>query len=105
MSSLVFLPRKAANTIIMHHSEQVCYYLPDLQVQKLMTLCWRSFSQWGRENVALSFAYKGGQYLIYEFLQPIGTQITRDASPLIIDAPLTLIFMTGLGVCFTFFWL
>jgi len=54
-------------------------------------LCWRSFPEWGREHVVFSFAYKGGQYLIYEWPQPIATQITQDARPKFIDSPLTLI--------------
>jgi len=41
--------------------------------------------------VALSFAQKASLYHIYEWLQPIATQITNDARPEIVDAPLTLI--------------
>jgi len=46
-------------------------------------------------RVAFSFAYEGGQYLSYEYLQAITTQITQDARPEIVDAPLMLIFMMG----------
>jgi len=41
--------------------------------------------------VAHSFADNASQYRIDESSQPIGTQITNDAGPKIIDAPLTLI--------------
>jgi len=41
--------------------------------------------------VALSFAYKASQHRIYEWLQSIAMQITNDARPKILDAPLTLI--------------
>ena len=37
------------------------------------------------------FAYEASQYPIYEWSQPIAKQITNDARPKIIDAPLTLI--------------
>jgi len=51
----------------------------------------KSFLLMGREHVASSFAYNGGQYLSYNYLQPIATQMTQDAKPKIVDAPLTLI--------------
>jgi len=54
-------------------------------------LCWCLSLEWGREHVALSVAYKASQYRIYRWPQPITTQITNDARPKIIDAPLTLI--------------
>jgi len=66
-----------------------------MQGQKWLTLHWHSFSRWGRECVAFSFANKGGQYVFYEYLQPIATQITQDARPEIVDAPLMLISRMG----------
>jgi len=89
--SLSVLPLKEANTLIMYNNDQVTFQLPDLQDQKLLTLCRRSFSEWGREGVTLSFAHTGNLYLIYDYLQPIATQITQDATPKIVDTPLTLI--------------
>jgi len=62
-----------------------------MQAKKSLMLCWRSFSEWGRECVALSFAYKGGEYRIFEWPHPIAPQITQDAWPNIVDAMLTLI--------------
>jgi len=41
--------------------------------------------------MALPFAQNGGQYHIDEWPQMIAMQITNDARPKIIDAPLTLI--------------
>ena len=68
-------------------------WLPKMQNQKLLTLRWRSFSSWGREHVAFSLSYKGGQYSIYDGLQPFTTLITNDAKPKIIDTLLMLISM------------
>jgi hypothetical protein len=74
-----------------------------MQDQKSLTLHWRSFSEWGRECVTSSFAYKDRLYRIYECLHPIATQITRDARPKIIDSPLTLICRMGQGAFLTCF--
>jgi len=41
----------------------------------------------------------GSLYLIYECLQLIVMQSNHDAQPNIVDAPLTLIFRIGQGVC------
>jgi len=56
---------------------------------------WRSFSEWVMELAAFSFADKGGQYFIAECLQPIVTPITQVATPEIVNAPLTFIFIMG----------
>jgi len=105
MLSLAFLLIKAANIFIMPHSNQVSNYLPNLQDQKLLTLCWHSFSEWGRERVTSSLAYNASQYLIYECLQPIATHITQDARPKIVHALVTLIFRMGKGACLSLLWL
>jgi len=78
--------------------------LPKMQDQKSLTLRWRSFSEWVRECVTFSFAYKSSLYLIYERLHPIATQITQGARPKIIESLLTLIFRMGQGAVFTCFW-
>jgi hypothetical protein len=57
----------------------------------------RWFSWWGMEHAALCLAYKGGQYSIYESLQPFTTQNTKDAKPKIVIAPLRRIFIIGQG--------
>jgi len=71
--------------------------LPNIPDQQWLTLRWRSFSWSGREGIALCFAYKGSQELVYDLVQPMGGVISQDAWPKIIDAPLTLIFMMGHG--------
>jgi len=91
--ALSLLPIKAANTLNMHSNDQIACELPDLQDQKSLTLRWHSFSELGRERVALSFAWKASQYHIYESPQPIATQITNDARPKIVDPPLTIILL------------
>jgi len=63
--SLSPLPIKAANMLIMDNSEQITSHLSCLQVQKLLTLHWRLFSEWGCYCVAFSFAYEGCQYIGY----------------------------------------
>ena len=77
--------------MIMHSNKQIASELPDLKDQKSLTLHWRSYSEWGRERVAPTFAYRASQYHICEWLQTIATQITNDARPKIVDAPLTFI--------------
>jgi len=57
----------------------------------MLFLPWRSFSSWGREPVPSSFSFKGGQYIIYDCLQPITTQIDKNGRHGSVDAPLTLI--------------
>jgi len=59
--------------IVMDSSDHVAIYLPYLQAWKLLTLCWRSFSGWGREPDTNIFDLEGSQYFFYEWLQPIGT--------------------------------
>jgi len=89
--SLSGFPIKAANTVIIYKNNHIAFDLPDLQVHKSLTLRWRSISEWGRECGARSFAYKASQYCMYEWSQPIAKQMTNDARPKIVEAPLTLI--------------
>jgi len=72
-------------------------WFPRTHDQKSLTLRWRSFSWWGREGIAICFAYKGSLKFRYDWLQPVGGVISQDAWPKIVDAPLTLIFMMGQG--------
>jgi hypothetical protein len=41
------------------------------------------------------FDLEGSQYFIYEWLQPISTEVTQDAHPKIIDVLMKLIFRIG----------
>ena len=70
---------------------------------KSLTLSGRSFAGLAREQVAYSFAFNAVQYLSYDYLQPIATQITQDAKPRIVDTPLTLISRMVQGVCLCIF--
>jgi len=62
---------------------------------KLLTLGGRSFSEWGSDHVACSFAYKGGQYNRYATQRLNHITITLFTRPKFVDAPLTLIFKMG----------
>jgi len=92
---MVFLPSKAVNNTVMHTKIRAMPCLRNMQVLKLLTLRWCSFSGCRREHVADVFASKGCQYLINGCPQPIRTQLTQDAKLEIIDAPLTLMLRMG----------
>jgi len=89
--SLSLLPKMVANTVMMYSNDQIPSKLHDIQNPYSMTLCWCLLSEWGRECVTLAFADTASQYLIYDCLQPITTQITHDAQPKIVQAALMLI--------------
>jgi len=89
--SLSFFPITAANTLIIYRNDHIAFDLPDIQDQKSLTLRWRSISERGREHDPRSFAYIASQYCIYDWSEPIAKQITNDARPEIVDAPLTFI--------------
>ena len=63
--SLTILPIKAANTSIIDNSCTTAPGWHKIQHPKSLTLCWRSFSDWGCDHVAFSFAHKGGHYVDY----------------------------------------
>jgi len=67
--SLSLLLIKAANTLVIHNSEQIASHLSYLQHWELLMLRWRSFSEWGCDCVAITFAYKGCQYIGNGLLQ------------------------------------
>ena len=83
----------------MYSNDQVTFQLPDLQDQKLVSLCWCSFSQWGREGVASSSTYKDDQYVIIECPQPMAAQSTEDVIWKIIHGPLMLIMLLAYPQC------
>jgi len=56
-------PIKAANTSIMGKCRSTALGLYKMQHTKSLTLCWRSFSDWGCDYVAISFAHNGCQYV------------------------------------------
>jgi len=60
-----FLPIKAANTLVMHNSEQISFQLPYLKDLKSLMLSWHSFPECGSDRVTLSYALKCCQYDAY----------------------------------------
>jgi hypothetical protein len=88
---LSVLPTKAAKNSIVTDYDLSEVWLPSTHDHKSLTLCWRSFWWWGREGVAIYFAYNGGQEFLCDWLPPIGGVISQDAWPKIVDALLTLI--------------
>jgi len=79
--------------------------LPKIHDQESWTLRWHSFSRWGREHLTFCFAYKGSQYFVYDYWQPIAPQITQDTWRRIVDALLMLISMMGQGAFHVLFCL
>jgi len=61
---LSLLWMKAANTLVMPNSDYVTIQLLYLQDQKSLMLHWRSFSEWGSDHVAVSFAYDAANTLV-----------------------------------------
>jgi len=88
---LSVLPIKVAKNSVLTDYNLSEGWLPMTHDHKSLTLRWRSLSWWGREGIAICFAYKGGQGFLCDWLQPIGGGISQDAWPKIVDAPLTLI--------------
>jgi len=80
-------------------------WLTMMNGQQSLTLCWHSFSRWGREHVPFSFHYNGSQYFVYDYLQPFAPQITQDTRPTIFDAPLRFNFKMEQGGPHSMFYL
>jgi len=96
---------KTVKTMYIEKNGHIQLWLTTMQCQQLLTHGWCTFSKWGREHVAFSFPYKGSQYFVYDWLQPVAPQITEDTRPTIVDAPLTLILTMGQGWNSTLFFL
>ena len=67
VSTHTTLPIKAANTSIMNKCRITALGLYQMQHPKLLTLCRRSFSDWGWDHVTFSFAHQGCQYVDYGY--------------------------------------
>jgi hypothetical protein len=102
--SLDYRPTKTANSSWMEVCNQVPLRLPTMQQVKSLMLHWLSFSRWGREWVSYFFGYKGSQYLVLAYLQPITTQIAQDVKPQFVDAALMHIARMGQRPCLSIFW-
>jgi hypothetical protein len=88
---LSVIPIKAAKNSVVTDYNLSEVWLPRTYDHKSLTLRWCSFAWWGREGIAICFAYKGGQELLCDWLQRIGGVISQDAWPKIVYALLTLI--------------
>jgi hypothetical protein len=86
---LSHLPIEEANTSFMTVWNLSPCWQPRIHDQEMLTLRWHSFSWWGKEHFPVYFAYKGSQYFIYDYLQPIANKILQDTWPRIVDPPLT----------------
>jgi hypothetical protein len=91
------LPRKEAKNPLMTDCNLSEVWFPRTHDQKSLTLHWRSFSWWGWEGFAISFAHKGRQNLVYNWVQHIRSGFSQYEWPEIVDSPLMLIFMMGQG--------
>jgi len=89
------LPKEADKSLFIDADDLAPLGLPKMQDQSSLTYHWCSFSWCGREYAATSLAIKGGQYSVYESLQPFTTPITKDTKPKIVQALLTFIFKMG----------
>jgi len=84
------MPIKAANTSIMGKCSSTALGLYKMQHTNSLTLCWRSFSDWGYDHVAISVTHNGCQYVDSVYMPYQNPGIIEDATPKIIDTLLTL---------------
>jgi len=90
VSTHTILPIKAANTLIMDKCRITALGLYKMQHPKLLTLCWRSFSDCRWDHVAFSFAHQGCQYVSYGYQRANGIPLDLVTRSKPVDAPLTL---------------
>jgi len=69
----------------MDRNGHIASELHDLQDQKSLMLHWCSISESGRVHVAHFVAYTANHYRMYEWPQPIATDINNDASSKMVD--------------------
>jgi len=62
---------KAAILLYMDACDQTPVIVPEMHDPESLTLCWNAFSWWGRECFALSFYNKGGQFFVYDCIEPL----------------------------------
>jgi len=68
VSTHTILPVKAANTLIMDKCRGTAFGLPKMQPTKSLTLCWRSFSDWGSDHIVIAFIQNACQYVDYGYI-------------------------------------
>jgi len=84
------LPVKAANTSIMDKCHGTAFGLHKMQPTKSLTLCWRSFSDWGSDHIVVAFIQNGCQYVDSGYIPLPSAWILHDATPKIVDTLLTI---------------
>jgi len=99
MLTLAFLPKKAANIVIMGVCCCTALGLSRMQDQTLLMLRWRSFLRGGSHIITGLCAHKGGQYCDYGLTLSHSPVIIEHARPEIRDTPLTLIAKMGQRTC------
>jgi len=90
MSSLVYLPGKAANTSIMSESYCPSFGLSKMQDEKSLTLNWLSLRGCGNKHSSCPVPYKNVQYIHFGRMWLCSRSIAKSERLWIIDAPLTL---------------
>jgi len=102
--SWAFWWMKAVQPMYIQNNGHIALWLTMMQGQQSLMLRWCSHPSWDRVHVVFSFSYKGGQYFVYNCLQPVALPITQDTTPTIVDAPLMLILKMRQAACrFLFF--
>ena len=90
VSTNTILPIKAANTSIMDKCRSRALGLNKMQHTKSLTLCWRSFSEWGCDHVVITIAQNSCRYDDYGYLLYQSPWIIHGAIPKIVDTLLKL---------------
>jgi len=78
--------------MIMNNVSQITTSFQNIQDQKLLTLHWCLFSEWGREQATFYFNHKGGQHSHHVLPLTNHFLITWHIWPEIIEAPVMLTF-------------
>jgi len=75
--SWAFEYTKTVKSMYIANNSHITLWLTIMEGQQSLTLCWHSFSCWGREHFTVTVAYKGNQYFVYDSVQPITPQIIQ----------------------------
>jgi len=94
----VFLSYKGVNSSVMNTDICAIDRVPNTENYKSLRPG-DGFSWWCNKEIVYDFGWKSGHYFAYEFGPRCDILINQDAKQKIIDAPWTLIFRMGQGVC------
>ena len=84
--SWAFWCTRTVKTMYIDNNSHIALWSTMIQGQQSLMLRWRSFSIWGREDVAFSSSYKCSKFFVYDSLQPVAPRITHDPRPAIVDS-------------------